>query len=169
MVLISRIFEALQADPKAVLGENSDVSFRLHECTSLKELHTEVWRILQEILKNAVLPQKKVPPDLAEKMTEYVNANYCRDISLFDLADHLSLSRNYVSTLFKNAIGHNFKSYLSEIRFQKACELMQSNKNIRIKQVAAQVGCSTDILARLFMRYAGTSPTQYQMNMQNGV
>ncbi|HVI39812.1 MAG TPA: helix-turn-helix domain-containing protein, partial [Anaerovoracaceae bacterium] len=106
--------------------------------------------------------QDKSNSGIAERMLDYVRKNYHKDISLFDLADYLNLSRNYVSTLFKSATGRNFKDYLSEYRYEIACGILREQPDIKIKEVAERVGCNTDILSRLFLRYAGMSPSDYQ-------
>jgi two-component system response regulator YesN len=94
-------------------------------------------------------------------MLSYIHEHYQEDISLFHLADYLNLSRNYVSTLFKNTVGRNFKDYLGEYRHQIACRIMQEQPHKKIKEVAEMVGCNTEILTRLFTRYSGMAPSDY--------
>jgi len=109
--------------------------------------------------------ERRPNPSMTKKMLEFIDENYNRDISLSDLAVHLNLSKNYVSTLFKSAVGSNFKDYLNNARYGKACQLLQENPYRKIKDVAEQVGCSKDILARLFLRYSGALPSDYQQRL----
>ena len=109
--------------------------------------------------------KKKTNPDITDKMINFIKENYTRDISLLDLAEHLKLSRNYVSVSFKNAVGSNFKDYLNHTRYIKSCELLNENPNQKLKDVATMVGCNKDILARLFIRYGNMLPSDYQKNV----
>ncbi|MCL2361644.1 MAG: helix-turn-helix domain-containing protein [Defluviitaleaceae bacterium] len=116
--------------------------------------------------QDAEKPKKKLDPAIKEKMIQFIKENYVKDISLLDLADHLNLTKNYVSMLFKDVVGNNFKDYLNQTRYEKACELLQENPNRKLKDVAEQVGCNKDILARLFVRYGGMLPSNYQKSVE---
>jgi len=118
--------------------------------------------------QDAEKPKKKLDPAIKEKMTQFIKENYIKDISLLDLADHLNLTKNYVSMLFKDVVGSNFKDYLNHTRYIKACELLQENPSRKLKDVAELVGCNKDILARLFVRYGGMLPSNYQKNVEKG-
>ncbi len=100
------------------------------------------------------------------KMQQFIAENYNKEISLFDLADALNVSKNYASTLFKKLTDQNFKDYLAEYRFNIACEIIKNNPRIKIKTVSSQVGCNPDILHRLFLKYAKCSPSEYQKDLQ---
>ena len=110
----------------------------------------------------AALKQQRGHPALSEKMLAFIDGNFHKNIALTDLAEHLNLTPNYVSTLFRNEIGSNFKEYLGKRRFLHAASLLESNRRIKIKDAAKQSGCSVDILGRLFLRYSGVSPQEYK-------
>ena len=111
--------------------------------------------------------QEPVNSSLRDKMLQFIDENSNKDISLLDLADYLNLSRNYVSTLFKDATGRNFKDFLNKHRFEMACGIIDENPMKKLKDVAAQVGCSTDVFIRIFMRYGGMRPHEYQTQAMN--
>ena len=136
-------------------------------CDNYGDLRQKVKEIL-EVLSAKVQQQddKKVNPAITQKMKQFIEENYLKDIGLSDLAEHLNLSKNYVSALFKNAIGSNFKDYLNHTRYRKACQLMKDNPNRKIKDIAQMVGCNKDILARLFIRYGGMLPSNYQETLK---
>lgn len=143
-------------------GPNDADDLQLRACRSFEELHQKALHAFGRLEAWFAKAQDKSNSSLAEKMLSYVHEHYRNEISLYDLADYLNLSRNYVSTLFKNAVGRNFKDYVGEYRFRQACALIQDNPDLKLKEVADQVGCNTEILTRLFTRHAGMLPSDYQ-------
>ena len=101
--------------------------------------------------------------DMAERMINYIKANYSNDISLTDIAEHFNMSTCYLSTMFKHYTGENFKEYLNFYRVKKAKEYMQ-NRKMKMETVAKLVGCnSINTFIRIFKKYEGVSPGQYAM------
>ncbi|ANE47672.1 hypothetical protein SY83_16825 [Paenibacillus swuensis] len=97
----------------------------------------------------------------ADQMMEYIHEHYVRDLSLKDIADHFSLSSGYVSTLFKQHTGENFKDYLNIYRVKKAKQIMDG-ETVKIADLAIRVGCnSANTFIRIFKKYEGISPGQY--------
>ena len=134
----------------------------LHSCKNYEELFECSNRILDEL--SALLSQVTASDSrmIRTRMLNFIHTNYTKDISLLDLAEHLNMSRNYVSTLFKELIGKNFKDYLSEYRVEKVCELITEKKGkIKLLDVAAAVGCNASSLQRLFSHYKGMSPSEW--------
>lgn len=145
----------------------AELSFRA--CRTYEELKQQAEQLFGVLASRFASEQEKSNSGLADKMLAYVHEHYMREITLFDLADYLNLSRNYVSTLFKSATGCNFKDYISEYRYGKACQLIRENPDMRIKEVAELVGCNTDALSRLFMRYSGILPKAYREQASQGL
>lgn len=137
-----------------------DIPFR--SCRTYEELRQQALQVFGALASWLVTEQEKSNSGLAAKMLAYVHEHYMQEITLFDLADYLNLSRNYVSTLFKSSTGRNFKDYISEYRHSKACQLISENPDMKIKEVAELVGCNTDALSRLFLRYSGMLPNDYR-------
>ena len=53
--------------------------------------------------------------DLIEKVKEYVQNNYMRDISISQIAEQYHLTANYLSTIFHNKADCKFIDYLTDI------------------------------------------------------
>lgn len=99
--------------------------------------------------------------DMAERMINYIKANYSNDISLTDIAEYFNMSTCYLSTMFKHYTGENFKDYLNFYRVKKAKEYLQNGK-MKMGAVAKLVGCnSINTFIRIFKKYEGVPPGQY--------
>lgn len=101
--------------------------------------------------------------DMQSKFLDYIHTNYKDDISLADMATHFNLAVNYVGVLFKEKTGYNFKDYLNTHRISIAKELLTASPHMKIKDLSLEVGfVNINTFIRIFKKYEGTSPGQYQ-------
>jgi AraC-like DNA-binding protein len=91
----------------------------------------------------------------------YLQKNYMKDISLDSCADHTGLNSVVLSKLFKQVTGKNFIDYLTELRIEKAKELLRET-DLKITDVAAEVGYQQTYFNRIFKKQEGITPTQYR-------
>jgi len=123
-------------------------------------------------LKHAIgyaLDDKKYDRAMANKLINYIQENYARDISLNDISEHFNVSPSYLSTMFKYYTGKNFKEYLNLCRVKASKELMQKESNLKINEIAKRVGCSGSVtFIRMFRKYEGMSPGQYYAELTIG-
>ena len=73
------------------------------------------------------------------KSISYIEENYMLNITLQDVADHVSISKNYLSMLFKQETGINFVSYLNRYRIEKGKQLLATT-NMKIYEIADSIG-----------------------------
>ena len=105
---------------------------------------------------------------LCDEIFEYINENICHDISINDIVDRFGISASHFSKLIKTNYNITFKKYLNETRMKKAKEILDSNKNIQINDVAEMVGFNSAVsFIRAFKRVEGISPGQYQSRRTN--
>lgn len=159
---LTRILDTLGFRVGDIFGQTTILYSEFKSCDTFEKLHRKTLDMLETLAQHIISEQKPLNPSIMKKMLQFIDENSHRDISLLDLADYLNLSGNYVSTLFKNATGSNFKDFLNKRRYEMACDIIKENPTKKLKDVAALVGCSTDILIRLFVRYGGMRPHEYQ-------
>lgn len=61
-------------------------------------------------------------------------------LTLDGIADYVGLNREYLSRLFSKETGTGLFQYINEVRMKRAGEMIRSNKQVYIKEVAAAVG-----------------------------
>jgi len=77
----------------------------------------------------------------------------------------VNTSTFYFCKLFKKATGLNFTEYLSQLRIEKAKNLLL-NPNLRVSEIAYETGFqSLTHFNRVFKRIAGQSPTTYRKRL----
>lgn len=97
-----------------------------------------------------------------DKIIHFINNNYYLNISLNDLGAKYFLNPNYLCQLFKNEIGENFTEYLTQIRIEKAKELL-NNTELKSYKVAELVGYNNPrYFSEVFQKIVGVTPTNYR-------
>lgn len=94
-----------------------------------------------------------------------METRYNEILSINDLAELVGLDRSYFSTLFKNQTGVPPHRYLTRLRVQKACALMDRD-SITVSNVAESVGLDAQNFSRIFKREMGMTPMQYKQRNQ---
>lgn len=95
-------------------------------------------------------------------LTRYLQTHLAQEISLTLLADEFHLSAQYISQLFKNEIGVNFLTYLTNIRVEHAKKLLLST-SLSVAEVAEQSGYGDyRVFTKVFKKAEGVTPSQYR-------
>ncbi len=118
-------------------------------------------QILENLVEDLCNNAKEQKVEIIETVKDYINENYKEDISLEDVAEHISFSKYYLSKLFKEVEGINYKDYLIKARMEEAKKRLK--KGDKIKVVACEVGYSDrNYFSRAFKKYTGISPGKFQ-------
>lgn len=97
-----------------------------------------------------------------KKAVEYINSHFSQQINLNEVAEHTYVSTYYISRLFKRETGKNFVDYITELRIEKAKELLKEGR-YKTYEIAEMVGIpDSHYFSRLFKKYAGLTPTEYK-------
>ena len=164
---LNRVLEALNKTPDEVFGDGEIVFLDLKMCRDPAQLGAKIHELFHKVIMHIEMENQMAEDDLSNQMLAYIHSHYNEDISLLDLGAHFDLSQCYMSNLFKDATGENFKDYLSRYRIKKAKEILAEDPGIKNNELAKRIGCNTvATLFRLFNKYEGMSPGQYVKNMK---
>ncbi|WP_308637445.1 response regulator transcription factor [Paenibacillus silvisoli] len=101
-------------------------------------------------------------PEASKQILEFIEANYMRDLSLTNVADHVGLHPNYVSSLFKKETGMNVLAYIQHLRVDKAKELLISRPNLPLSEVAMLTGFESQRhFFKVFKKHTQMTPRQF--------
>jgi two-component system, response regulator YesN len=88
----------------------------------------------------------------------YIRTNYAKQISLMELANHVGLSPEYFSRLFKEETGENFSVHLMMYRLNQAQKLLKQT-DLKVYEIATMVGYATpSYFSKLYRTYMGVLP-----------
>lgn len=103
---------------------------------------------------------------VVRKVIQYLKDNYHQSIQIRDIAAQVHMSERHVSRLFLNGTQKTIKTYLTDLRLDRACQLLL-NDDIPITEVALQTGYpDMRYFSTLFRRQFGITPTAFRN--QNG-
>lgn len=96
----------------------------------------------------------------------YINKHYAERLSLAQIAGKLYLSEPYLSRLFKNIAGMNFKEYLNRVRLNNAVEsLLYTEKTIT--DISVECGFENpSSFNKMFKKNYHCSPSEYKRKVQ---
>lgn len=122
--------------------------------------------ILAELCRLRGTPFAPVTGGLApwaeRRCIELMHARLSEDISLDELAAEARLSPFHFARMFKQSLGVPPRVYLTRLRMDRACELLETT-DLPVTQIALEVGySSSQVLARVFLRHQKMSPTDYR-------
>lgn len=136
----------------------------------LKPVDYEEFGSCIDNLKISMFEEKKAleaePEEQEERtimnITRYLQEHLSEEISLSVLAEEFHLSTQYISQLFKSEIGVNFLAYLTNIRMEKAKNLLLTT-SLPITEVAEQSGYGDyRVFTKVFRKNEGITPSQYR-------
>jgi AraC family transcriptional regulator len=101
-------------------------------------------------------------PWAERRCIEIMRVRLAEDISLDELAMEVNLSPFHFSRKFKQSVGVPPRLFLTQLRLEKACELLRCS-NLPITEIAFEVGySSSQVLARVFLKHRNMTPTDYR-------
>jgi len=122
--------------------------------------------ILAELCRLGGAPLGPVKGGLApwaeRRCLELLRARLSEDISLDELAAEARLSPFHFARMFKQSVGVPPRVFLTRLRIEKACELLETT-DLPVTEIAQEVGYSSNqVLARVFIKHRHMSPTDYR-------
>lgn len=109
------------------------------------------------------LDEKEKRNSIVFNITKYIHENYHQlNLSIKSLSDYAFLTPNYLCLLFKKEVGKTINQYITEIRMEKAKELLK-NRKVKLYEVSQNVGFSdANYFAKLFKKMEGLNPSEYR-------
>lgn len=134
----------------------------LRHTSSINELDVQIKKIFA-IIHNFVQDNVNIRnKEMVDSVCKIIENDYDKDLSLAEIAYKFNISQSHLSELFKKYTGDNFKNYVNRKKIDKAKEILENNKNIKVKQLSDMLGFnSVNTFIKVFGKYVGMSPGQY--------
>lgn len=174
--------------PKTFAGEVYNLYMYLWNRLVLSDELLENWMEAEKILRENEIFEVNNSYQMREKMKQYLermlaffeeqnqNPNYyavyqvktylqehCSESADIEkLATEVGLSPNYLRSLFKEATGKTILEYNTEMRLQRAAELLKNKKN-KVREVSLAVGYeNVSYFGVVFQKRFGVTPNEYR-------
>jgi len=121
--------------------------------------------LLEAVNKGISLRDKEISNESnrVQDAIMYMNHHYCDSgLTMSSLAEHLQISGTTLSLEFQREMGIKPSEFLSNLRMEKAKELLRDT-DLRIKDICIAVGYDDDYsFSRVFKKYTGMTASQYR-------
>ena len=96
------------------------------------------------------------------KVIRYIKNNYMNKITLDEIADHVYMSKSYISRLFNEGVGMSISAYINKTRVEKSKGLLK-NTDLSIAEIANLMGFEDQsYFAKQFKSEIGISPKEFR-------
>lgn len=101
-----------------------------------------------------------------QKILNHIEKHYTEKLLLSDISKLENLSLHYLSHLFKKTLGISFQSYMKQLRFEKALNLLTETDSSILDICIASGFSDIKYLNQLFDEYFGCTPGQYRRHLR---
>ncbi len=129
----------------------------------------ESLRIAVQYMLHAVdkMQKNNHPMDDVERAKSYIAENISNPITVKDVADHVNLSAEYFTKLFKRETGQNIKEFITVSKISAAKEILE-HSSISVGMVALELGYSNfSHFTQIFKKYENMTPSEYRNKFGN--
>ncbi len=99
---------------------------------------------------------------VVRKSIQYITENFTREIGVEEAARFVNLSTGYFSSIFKRETGKTFTEYVTQVRMERARELLR-NSSYNINEVADAVGMpNARYFSKQFKKSVGLTPKEFR-------
>ena len=144
------------------LNSRADYLPQIMEMSDLTQLRKWFVDKVMQACQNILSKRTEKSNSIIGMAKDYIRSNYNKDISLDDVSRAVNISPYYFSKIFKENTGENFIEYLTNIRIDKAKELLGTTE-YSMKEICSMVGYSDpNYFSRSFKKNVGVTPTEYK-------
>jgi two-component system, response regulator YesN len=142
--------------------EGNDIYMSLLRFSTIKEVKDYLSKYFGEIINDIEKSKRNQSGFLANKALEYINTNIYSYISLVSAAEYLNIHPNYLSKIFKNAVGESFTDYVIKAKMNEAKKILKTS-SCKVYEVAETLKYNdTGYFIKLFKKVFGISPNEYR-------
>lgn len=160
-----KLEENIPSDKSAGDEKKRGESFyeNIEKCCCIGEIRCYVDGILKQIeeAQNEQLGGAK-NAYVVKMVRDYVQNHYAEAVTVDDMAAEIHFSANYIRTIFKEGTGQTILEYITNYRFERACELLKQPK-YKVKEVSNLVGYeNASYFCSVFTKRFGMTPNEYR-------
>jgi len=159
----ARLVNDLGGDVDHIIPELNSIETIMSNINTVEELREQTGRLLFGALDFRDCQPNGRHRNLIHQAKEYIENHYTDPkLSLNDVAGAVNLSASHFSVVFSQEACQTFKEYLTEVRINKAKELLRMT-TLQSTDIAFRVGYNDPhYFSFVFKKNAGLSPTEFR-------
>ncbi len=162
-IAILAFIEELGYSKTEFVSSCGDISKNLQILNSAQQTKDYLKTMLRKAIAIRDSISGKKYSSVLQLATEYIAQNYNnQELSLNTVAASVNISPNHFSTIFHQELGQTFIAYLTELRMQKAKELLRCS-SMKAAEIAYAVGYKdAHYFSYLFKKMQGCTPMEFR-------
>ncbi len=162
IVLLFKITKQFQLEPESILGDEYILYTQVTRLISIHEMKIRFVNLLKISFDSLNKMLEQGGNSAIYKAKNYIDTNYGADLTLESVSNHIYMSPEHFSRLFKKTFNSNFSHYLTELRISVARELLISS-SLKIHEIACKVGFNdTRYFCKIFKGMVGMTPSNFR-------
>lgn len=159
-------FHVYAMDKLSLLHNKVYSSAEMNGLLNINEVSLNLYQFLLEI-NSCIGSTPKNKQDLRTKqlfhVITYIEANFHQDITLDELADIAGITPQHLCRLFKSTYHMRPIEYLNNYRMKHAKHLLTNQKDLTLKEIAAQIGFhDLSYFCAIFKKSEGVTPVEFK-------
>lgn len=159
----ARLVNELGGEIDKIMPELNSIETIVANVRSVEQLREQAFAVLSMGLTYRDSRPTGQHQNLLRQAKEYIEQTYTDpDLALNHVAAHVNLSPSHFSSVFSQETGQTFKEYLTEIRINKAKELLRMT-TLKSSDIGYQVGYNDPhYFSSVFKKNTGLSPIEFR-------
>lgn len=157
------LIQKYELDIYRVWGKETDYLDVISHLVTAESMRNFLMNTCTAIHENVNLERDNAAKNTMKEAKNYILEHYTDpDLSVEMVSEYLHLSQAYFSTLFKKETGQSYVNYITELRLNKAVELLNRTDD-KTYVIAAKVGYpEANYFSYVFKKKFGVSPSKYR-------
>ncbi len=135
----------------------------VEKCNTASQIRQLLTQVIDDCCSFISGKDEKTDKKIVENIKAFIALNYGDpNLSVAMIAQRFDRNANYLSTLFKKETAIALSGYITEVRIEKAKEILK-NEHLKLEKVANMCGYeSIRTFSRVFSNQVGTTPGKYR-------
>lgn len=160
---IMQFIQKYELDAGVIFGKDNDYFEIMTQLGTLERMQNKLLEICLAINGNMNQERNNTAKNMIRKAKDYISENFANPcLSVEMVCEFLHISQAYFSTIFKKETGQSYVNYLTELRLNKAIELLNKTDD-KTYVIASKVGYTEpNYFSYVFKKKFGISPSKYR-------
>ncbi len=134
----------------------------IENLTTLSSLQALEYEMLDSFIKTVKGQMRPAYHPVVNKALTYIKEHILTSMSLEDIAKHVQVHPNYLSSLFKSNVGESLISFMNRKKVEESKYFLHHSES-SLLDIAHLFGfCNQSYYSSLFKKYTGTTPRHYR-------
>ena len=168
VLTITQFIGNLGGKADQIIPEINDVESLLENVTDINQMN----EVLKKLVISALIFRDSKANHERSKLIQeaklYIDAHFNDpSLKMNQVAEKFNISSSHFSTVFSQEIGETFRDYLTNLRINRAKELLRST-NLKSSEIASRVGYNDPhYFSTIFKKNTGLPPQQFRTQPQS--